>query len=124
VQRYSNSDVSALKTQLQRPPAAIAQTNALESSEDSKQWLKSASSSESLNSQDGQSTQDGGVKPPPPPPPPRNRQELLEQRQQELVEKQRQLQSQFHKLQELRTNGNGGAGSPQSYGPVYANFRR
>jgi hypothetical protein len=72
----------------------------------------------------GRSTHDGEPKPPPPPPPPRNRQELLEQRQQELVEKQRQLQSQFHKLQELRTNGNGGAGSPQSYGPVYANFRR
>uniref|UniRef100_A0A914XH65 Actin interacting protein 3-like C-terminal domain-containing protein n=1 Tax=Plectus sambesii TaxID=2011161 RepID=A0A914XH65_9BILA len=120
--RYTSSDVNALKTQLQRPPTAIAQTNAIESSEDQKQWLKSASSSESLNSQDGRSGIDGGVKPPPPPPPPRNRQELLEQRQQELVEKQRQLQSQFHKLQELRTNGSGA--SPQTYGPVYANLRR
>lgn len=51
--RFTASDVSALKSQLQRPPAAIAQTNALETSEDPKQWLKSASSSESLNSQDG-----------------------------------------------------------------------
>lgn len=71
----------------------------------------------------GRSALDGAVKPPPPPPPPRNRQELLEQRQQELVEKQRQLQNQFHKLQELRTT-NGTGPSPQSYGPVYANLRR
>lgn len=121
--RFTSSDVNALKTQLQRPPAAIAQTNALETAEDNKQWLKSASSNESLNSQDGRSALDGAVKPPPPPPPPRNRQELLEQRQQELVEKQRQLQNQFHKLQELRTT-NGTGPSPQSYGPVYANLRR
>lgn len=79
-------------------PAAIVQTNAVD---EEPRFVKSASSSESINSQDGQRRRllGGQTEPdkPPPPPPPRNKQEMLEQRQHELLTKQ--PQNRFVKFQ-------------------------
>lgn len=120
--RFKNFDLDELKQQLlfgsaptvpngpkgpgvvTATPAAIVQTNAVD---DEPRLLKSASSSESVNSQDGrehrqrhqrlredQQLLSPPGKPPPPPPPPRNKQEMLEQRQHELLTKQLQQQQQ------------------------------
>lgn len=72
-------------------PTAIVQTNAVD---EESRFVKSASSSESVNSQDGPGGQRRRLlgmnidpEKPPPPPPPRNKQEMLEQRQHELSNK-------------------------------------
>lgn len=59
--KYTTSDVNSLKNQL-RPPIPFTQTNALEHQQQQQQhgglmtaadWMRSASSSESINSQEG-----------------------------------------------------------------------
>lgn len=75
------------------------------------QLSSNSSSSESVNSQEGVQNKsrnieghisDAEMKKTPPTPPTRNRQEILEQRHQELLRRQKQLQEQYARLQQLQ----------------------
>ena len=89
----------------------IIQTNALSMDEDTfNKFVKSASSSESVNSQEGITVHNNNrnVEFNPPPPLPRNRHELLEQRHKELLDKQKSLKSQYAHLQQQIAEHNHG----------------